>query len=196
MYSLLFSKIRLFRNTPTLTAQLIRKFPCLWSRIDNEIHSDLIESWKRMTIVHRTKIQTYTRTKALISARQRGHVRREWPHGTQLMKCPQGMQATCFSSVKQRTQGFEGDDVCISSRRSCLTELSDSLVPSAFVLVIDDSRLILSASVSNDLAVVVGWMSVVTEAADEGEAISRNSSTSLVKYFQSISFTYLFLASP
>ncbi len=53
------------------------------------------------------------RTKASISRRHIGHKRRLCPHATQVVKCPHGMQARRFSSVKHKTQGFDGDESSI-----------------------------------------------------------------------------------
>jgi hypothetical protein len=50
------------------------------------------------------------RTNASISRRHIGHDRSEWPQGTQVAKWPQGIQASRFSSVKHKTQGFNGND--------------------------------------------------------------------------------------
>jgi hypothetical protein len=37
-----------------------------------------------------------------------GHNRKEYPHGTHVAKCPHGIKAIAFSSVKQRVQKFDG----------------------------------------------------------------------------------------
>lgn len=42
-----------------------------------------------------------------------GHDRRECPQGTQVARWPQGIQARRFSSVRHKTQGFNGDESSI-----------------------------------------------------------------------------------
>ena len=47
------------------------------------------------------------RIKASISFRQTGHIRSEWPHETQVAKCPHGRHARRLSSVKQSIHKFD-----------------------------------------------------------------------------------------
>ena len=85
------------------------------------------------------------RTKAVISVRQSGHLWSEWPHGTQLMKCPQGIHASRFSSVKHNKQGFEGDGVVVAP---CWSHSSSSSIcmGSFDVTDADDSGTVISTA--------------------------------------------------
>lgn len=80
-----------------------------------------------------------------------GHKRSEWPQGTQVARWPQGMQARRFSSVRHKTQGFDGDE--------------SSVEPCELVSIVEGFRFFVCWSGAVDAGVSI-WLGIDSDDVD------------------------------